>query len=185
VDAFNDSVVFETERCVIRNWTPSDVERVFDTYRRWEVSRWLGSEPMAMETVDQAERLIQRWGEANGAPGLAGRWAVQRKNDGVVAGTVLLIPLPDGEGEFEVGWHFHPDSWGQGLATESAGGALAWGEQRGLNEVFAVVRPDNERSLAVCRRLGMEALGVTTKYYSVELELFRSTPCPSAAGKAR
>jgi hypothetical protein len=40
-----------------------------------------------------------------------------------------------------------------------------------------VVRPwrtDNERPLAVCRRMGITALGRTTRYYSTELELFRS-----------
>jgi RimJ/RimL family protein N-acetyltransferase len=42
-----------------------------------------------------------------------------------------------------------------------------------VDEVLAVVRPDNDRSLAVCRRLGMEHLGRTTRYYGLELELFR------------
>jgi RimJ/RimL family protein N-acetyltransferase len=93
-----------------------------------------------------------------------------------VAGTVILVPLPDGEGEFEVGWHFHPDAWGQGLASESAAAALQWGFAHGLPEILAVVRPDNTRSLAVCRRLGMEELGRTTKYYDAELELFRIRP---------
>jgi RimJ/RimL family protein N-acetyltransferase len=42
--------------------------------------------------------------------------------------------------------------------------------------VYAVVRPDNTKSLAVCRRLGMEALGRTAKYYETELELFSARP---------
>ncbi len=175
MDAFNDSVVFETERCVVRNWRHSDKDRVLDIYRHGEVTRWLGSVPQPMETLEQAENLIQRWGELNAADGLAGRWAVERKADGVVAGTAILVPLPGGDGEFEVGWHFHPDSWGQGLATESARGAIGWGFDRGLGEVYAVVDPANDRSLAVCRRLGMSELGLTSKYYSVELELFRIT----------
>jgi RimJ/RimL family protein N-acetyltransferase len=100
---------------------------------------------------------------------------VERRTDSVVAGTVILVPLPDGDGEFEVGWHFHPDSWGQGLASESARGALEWGFTHGLDEIFAVVRPDNAPSLAVCERLGMDAVGRTTKYYQTELELFRTS----------
>ena len=87
-----------------------------------------------------------------------------------------MVPLPDGDGEYEVGWHFHPDSWGQGLATESARAALAWAFSHGLSEVFAVVRPDNDKSLAVCRRLPMDALGPTSKYYGSELELFVARP---------
>ncbi|MBA2445623.1 MAG: GNAT family N-acetyltransferase [Nocardioidaceae bacterium] len=163
----------------MRSWRQSDVARLFDIYSRWEVAQWLGSDPQVMATQSQAEQLVERWNELNGADGFAGRWAVERKADGVVAGTVILIPLPDGDGEFEVGWHFHPDSWGQGLATESARAALTWGFQGGLAEVFAVVRPGNDRSMAVCRRLGMTELGLTSKYYSRELELFRCTAPPS------
>jgi RimJ/RimL family protein N-acetyltransferase len=36
-----------------------------------------------------------------------------------------------------------------------------------------VVRPGNEASLAVCRRLGMQPLGRTTRWYHRELESFR------------
>lgn len=168
--------VFETERCLVRNWRDDDVERVLDIYRRWEVARWLGSVPTAMESIEQARTMVERSREYNSEHEIAGRWAVERKADGVVAGTVLLVPLPDGDGEFEVGWHFHPDSWGQGFATESARGALAHGFAHGLEEVFAVVRPDNAASMAVCRRLGMAELGRTSKYYRTELELFRTTP---------
>jgi hypothetical protein len=75
---------------------------------------------------------------------------VERKADGVVAGTVILVPLPDGNGEVEVGWHFHPDSWGSGFATESAAAVVGWAFSRGLDEVLSVVRPDNAASLAVC-----------------------------------
>ena len=165
--------VLTTERCVIRNWRAADQDRVFDIYRRWEVAQWLGSTPKAMESADEAARLVERWSELNRTEPLAGRWAVERRDDAVVAGTVILVPLPDGDGEFEVGWHFHPDSWGAGYATESARAALDHAFGHGLDEVFAVVRPDNGASMAVCRRLGMEGLGRTTRYYQTELELFR------------
>ena len=167
---------FETDRCVVRNWRDTDADRVLDIYRRWEVSRWLGRTPKVMDSDEQATAVVKRWSELNESDPVAGRWAVERKSDGVVAGTLILVPLPDGDGEFEVGWHFHPDSWGKGLASESAAGALAWGFDHGLEEIYAVVRPDNAASLAVCRRLGMEELGRTRKYYDAELELFRTTP---------
>ncbi|TCC60522.1 N-acetyltransferase [Kribbella pittospori] len=72
----------------------------------------------------------------------------------------------------EVGWHFDPDAWGRGLATESAGGAIARGFKAGLDEIHAVVRPDNTASLAVCRRLGMRSIGRTSRWYAAELEAF-------------
>jgi RimJ/RimL family protein N-acetyltransferase len=112
-----------------------------------------------------------------------GLWAAQVRSTGAVAGSILLLPLPEpadgpGAGEVEVGWHLHPDSWGHGYATEGARGALAHGFAGGLREIYAVVRPDNERSLAVCRRLGMEPLGLTSRWYDAELEAFRTAVSP-------
>ena len=41
-----------------------------------------------------------------------------------------------------------------------------------LDRVIALVDPDNARSHAVCRRLGMTHVGQTEKYYGLLLELF-------------
>lgn len=166
-------VVFETERTIVRPWRDAEADRVLDTYSRWEVSKWLGSEPKVMETIDEARTGITGWAERTASLPFGGVWAVERKSDGVVAGTTLLVPLKGGDGEYEVGWHFHPDSWGQGLASESARGCLQLGWDAGLDETFAVVKPGNEPSMAVCRRIGMQHLGLSEKYYDSTLELFR------------
>ncbi|NEA32135.1 GNAT family N-acetyltransferase [Streptomyces sp. SID13031] len=167
-------VVYETDRLVVRDWTDADGDRVFDIYRRWEVSRWLGADPRVMTDRDAASRVIERWNTRNEDP-VHGIWAVEEKASGTIAGTVLLVPLPEGpssKGEVEVGWHLHPDAWGRGLATESAHGAITHGFKAGLGEIYAVVRPDNQPSLAVCRRLGMQPLGLTSRWYDSELESF-------------
>ncbi len=171
--------VFSTPRLDISPWTleSSDVERVFDIYSRWEVAQWLGAQPRALSAIEEAGAAVQRW--ASRCVGYQGIWAVRVRSTGAVAGTVLLVPLPNpdpSDPPVEVGWHFHPDSWGQGYATEAARGALDHGFAHGLREIFAVVRPDNEPSLAVCRRLGMTPLGRTDRWYDTELELFRATP---------
>jgi RimJ/RimL family protein N-acetyltransferase len=165
--------VIETDRTLIRDWRPDEADRFFDIYSRWEVARWLGAAPTTMTDRSEADRRIERWRTLNAEDSLEGRWAVERRTDGVVAGTVILVRLPDGDGELEVGWHLHPDSWGQGLASEAARAVLGHAFGRGVEEVLAVVRPDNTASLAVCRRIGMEPLGRTDRYYGSELELFR------------
>jgi len=177
-------LAYETARLVVRNWRPADADRVFDIYSRIEVAKWLGAAPQPMRSMEEAHRLVERWAQLNRGAPVAGRWALERKEDGVVAGTVVLVPLPDGDGAFEVGWHLHPDSWHHGYATEAARGALAWGFDRGLPEVFAVVRPANVASIAVCRRLGMAPLGVTDRFYGTELELFRTAAPGPASGAA-
>ncbi|TKJ33130.1 GNAT family N-acetyltransferase [Blastococcus sp. CCUG 61487] len=162
--------LLRTRRVVLRAWTCStgDLARLADVYGRDEVTRWLGGPP----TVSPAE-LVSRWAAVHAADERFGCWAIQPVDGGPPAGTVLLKPLPDGVGEVEVGWHLHPDAWGHGYATETARAVIERAFQAGLPEVYAVVRPGNEQSMAVCRRLGMTPLGRMTRWYGVELETFR------------
>ena len=75
-------------------WHLTDVDAFFDIYRRWEVARWLGSEPRVLETLDEAEARVTRWSELNRSCEDERRWAVERREDGRVIGTVLLVRLP-------------------------------------------------------------------------------------------
>ncbi|MFG2917564.1 GNAT family N-acetyltransferase [Kitasatospora sp. NPDC048298] len=172
--------VLTTERLVVRQWTMADQDRAFDIYSRSEVARWIGRTPRAMTEPEEARAFIERCRKRSVDPRY-GAWAIERRDTGVVAGTVLLVPLPDGDGEIEVGWHLHPDSWGQGIATEAARAVLARGFADGLTEIRAVLAPDNARSAAVCRRLGMTSTGLTDRWYGRELAEFRIT-ADQAAG---
>ena len=107
--------------------------------------------------------------ERNLAPGHAGSrlgsGAVVDRRSGVPAGSVILQELPDGDGEVEIGWQLHPDHWGRGFASEAAGAVLRRSLADGLPELWAVTYLDNHRSAAVCRRIGMRLLGVTSRWY--------------------
>jgi RimJ/RimL family protein N-acetyltransferase len=72
----------------------------------------------------------------------------------------------------EVGWHLHPDAWGNGYATEAARAVVADAFSRGQRRIVAVTHPDNKPSHAVCRRVGMQHLGTTTRYMGTSCELF-------------
>jgi RimJ/RimL family protein N-acetyltransferase len=164
-----DDGVLCTERLRLRPWTTSreDRDRLTDIYGRAEVTRWLGGPP----TLD-ADQIVARWDAVAAQDDRFGCWAIEPP-DGPPAGTVLFKPLPNGVGEIEVGWHLHPDSWGHGYATEAARAVIERGFGAGVPEVYAVVRPGNAASIAVCRRLGMAPLGRLRRWYDVELEAFR------------
>ncbi|MEW1909035.1 GNAT family N-acetyltransferase [Kitasatospora sp. NPDC085895] len=166
--------MWRTERLVLRLWEAGDAARALDLYGRWEVARWLGAQPRVLADEAEALALVERFRGRSADPRF-GVWAVERADTGMVAGSVLLVPLPDGDGEVEVGWHFHPDSWGNGFATEAARAAVAKGFADGLPEIRAVVRPGNAPSAAVCRRLGMTPGGRTTRWYGTELDEFLLT----------
>ncbi len=152
-----------TDRIVVRPWRPDEADRFFDMHRRPEVARWIGARPMSER--DEAVTLIERYIARLAADRRFGAWAVIERPSGTPAGSVLLKPLPDGEGEIEIGWHLHPDRWGRGLATEAARALLAYGLGLGLDEVWAVTHVENQRSVNVCRKLGMRLLGVTRRWY--------------------
>ena len=43
----------------------------------------------------------------------------------------------------------------------------------GAEELFSVVRPRNVRGIATARRIGMEWVGETDKYYDLRLQVYR------------
>ncbi|MEU1163002.1 GNAT family N-acetyltransferase, partial [Streptomyces sp. NPDC005921] len=59
-------------------------------------------------------------------------------------------------GEIEIGWRLAREYWGKGYATAAAQMTLERLRAAGVPKVVAMVRPGNERSVAVARRLGME-----------------------------
>ena len=72
------------------------------------------------------------------------------------AGPASIGPRwPTGPG-LEVGWALRPAYWGKGYATEAGRRSIAYAfEEMGADEVFSVILPENERSQAVARRLGL------------------------------
>jgi RimJ/RimL family protein N-acetyltransferase len=173
-------VILETERLVIREWgdSPGELARIFDIYRRDEVMRWLGG-GRVLVNPEQARDVQARWAAYNaGHGGRYGTWAIEVRETGLLAGTILLRPMPsptDGSlpgGEVEIGWHLHPDSFKNGYATEAARGTMDYGFGNGLHEIFAIAKPDNAPSLAVMRRLGMRHVGRTNRWYGLEAELY-------------
>ena len=165
----------DTERLVIRPWRDEEAPRLLDILSRIEVVKWLGDgEPQLMADLDEALERVERYRLRSAEPPL-GIWAVEVRATGEVAGTVLLLTLPNGDGEVEVGWHLHPDSWGRGYATEAARAVLDRGFAGGLDEIYAVTHTTNAPSQAVCARLGMVDLGVMEKWYEGPSRIFRVT----------
>lgn len=167
-----------TDRLVLRAHDERDVAAVRDLYSLAAVQRYLGDGTGRVRTHAQAREKIRGWHEAYGEDPALGVWAVTGPA-GVVLGTLLLKPIPDsGTGrlrDIEIGWHFHPEHWGQGYATEAARAVLAHGFAAGLDRVVAVTNPANAPSRAVCARLGMRHVGLSNTYYDAACELYEIT----------
>jgi len=147
--------VFETERLTIRDWQANEVEAYFRIYGDPTFAAAFALPPLVDLTAGQ-ESLDRRIENSQAlGPGL-GMWAIVPKSDGAPVGTVLLKHLPNDE-RIEIGWHLSPAVWGRGYATEAAGRVLSHGfDTLSLATIWAIIRPENVKSQAVARRLGME-----------------------------
>lgn len=165
------AIIFETPRLRAVSWRDDHAEGAFDAYSRPDFVRYLGN-PTPHPDLAHTRRWIARINELQAA-GRAGFWAVELRETDELVGATLCQPIPGGDGEHEIGWHVFPQHQRRGYATEIGRGAATYGfDVLGLDEVIAVVIPDNEPSLAVARAIGMQAQGRTTRYYDVETELF-------------
>jgi RimJ/RimL family protein N-acetyltransferase len=150
--------MIETDRLLLEPWDHDAHGAAFAAINADpEVMRHLGgADPMPRDESDDASRRIA----AHWATYGFGLCAARRRDTGAMIGFVgLAHPLwwPAMLERVEVGWRLARDAWGFGFATEGGRAALRMGfETLGLAEIVAFVHPDNARSLAVTRRLGME-----------------------------
>lgn len=168
----------ETQRLLLRPYLLADAAFVQDLYSRADVQRYLGDGEQRVRTPEAARTKIAAWNERYLDEPVQGLWAVCLEG-GTVTGSLLLKPIPDSgtkaERDIEIGWHFHPDHWGHGYATEAARAVLEHAFAAGLERVVAVTNPANTASQAVCLRLGMTHLGLSDAYYDAACELFEIT----------
>ncbi|KRB45607.1 GNAT family N-acetyltransferase [Terrabacter sp. Root181] len=169
-----------SQRLTLRPWDADDTDFLLDLEGRWEVVRYLGADPTPMTSRDEALASVARRRAVSEHP-IHGIWIIT-DHAGARLGNLLLKPItlsageePSDPAEVEIGWHVHPDAWGHGYATEAAVAASADALARGQSRVIAVTHPDNHASQAVCRRLGMRYVGLTTRYMDTSCELFEWT----------
>ncbi len=175
----NEEFTFETERVFGRPWRMDDAEGAYAIYGNRQV---YGNEPnLLIEGIEQMRTKLAKVIERDSQfPAGLGSYASFHKPSGKLAGNLLLKALPDNDGnltdDIEIGWHLERSFWGQGLASEGARELLRIGfETVGLDEVLAVCRTDNEKSMAVMRRIGMTHVGQTEQYYPQLVELWKIT----------
>jgi RimJ/RimL family protein N-acetyltransferase len=163
-----------TERLTLRPWRADDAPAALDIYGHAEVTRWLSPDLDRVPDLAAMRLLLQQWiAEDARTVAPAGRWAIQRNSDDRVIGGAILLPLPPGNEDLEIGWQLHPETWGNGYASEATHAIATWAFSQDAYEIFAVVRPGNARAAATVRHNGMHWVGETTKYFGIELQVFR------------
>ena len=148
----------ETARLWLRRWRVEDREPFAA----------LNADPSVMEhfpsslSREESDALAGRIQDHFSTRGY-GPWAVEVPQRAPFIGFIGLF-VPDFEAPFtpcvEIGWRLARAWWRQGLATEGAQAALAYGfEQLGLAEIVSFTVPANRRSRRVMEKLGMRYSG--------------------------
>jgi RimJ/RimL family protein N-acetyltransferase len=144
----------ETERLLLRVPRIEDFDRYAEMIGNEEAARYIGGH---LVRAAAWRRFLQ----------MPGAWALQGfamfsvvdKSSGRWFGQVGPW-RPEGWPGNEVGWSFHPDTWGRGYAIEAATAALDWAfANLDWTDVIHCIDPANVASQKLAQRLGSRNLG--------------------------
>jgi len=166
--------VLTSERLTLRAWRLDDAPSALEVYGHPDVARWLSPAMDQVRDLATMRVLLQQWiAEDARLAAPAGRWAVERTRDHRVIGGAVLLPLPPGDEDLEIDWHLNPTELDHGYADEAMFMLASWAFRHEVDELFAVVRPENTHTAATVRQNGMQWVGETTKYFGLDLQVFR------------
>jgi RimJ/RimL family protein N-acetyltransferase len=152
------SDVLQTERLVLRELSPADLDSVAEMLADTEVMRYWPRP----QTRDESRAWIERQQERYARDG-HGYWLMLEREGRTPVGQAGLMTI-DVQGEMLVGLGYivHRPFWRRGYATEASAGCLdhAFGPL-GLERVIALIRPENEPSVGVADKLHMTPCGRT------------------------
>ena len=173
--------VIATDRLLLRQWRPSDVEQLARIYSDPEVFRFLGGPIEREQTERQVAGFIRHWEERG-----FGLWAAEYKPTGRMIGRIGLMHQEGwtaSEEKVEVGWTLDRAVWRRGLATEGALASLRYGfEQVGLPRIISFTLPENVASRRVMEKCGLSLQGRTAwrglehVWYAISAQEYEALP---------
>ena len=170
MSGFEPSGPLETERLLLRPYTPDDFDALLAMHSRPDVARYLYWEPRTEAEVRTtlekkvASRAIRSEGDVLAFA------VVLKATDEVVADVVLQL-ISEEHRQGEVGFIVHPDHQGHGYATEASRALLRLGfEDLKLHRVIGHLEARNAASARVLEKIGMrrEAHFVENEYVKGE-----------------
>lgn len=149
----------QTERLTLRLLSEADTDDVLAYQGREDVCQYLLFEARTREQVLEKMRVF------NDATTLAADHDYFQlgmelpTTDGSrprIIGDIYFALASLENSRAEIGWALHPDFAGKGYAFEAANAVMRMAfETIGLHRVIAELDPRNDRSIALCKRLGM------------------------------
>lgn len=158
VEQHRSAPTLETERLLIRGYRKDDLAGQFALVGDGPTMRFIGGKGLGLEeTWRRMAATVGMWPLVG-----FGGWAVTRKTDGKIIGTVSLFNAwrdlePQFGDEPEMGWIFSPEVHGQGMASEACNAVLEWADANIQPvPIWAIIAPENEPSRRLASKLGFE-----------------------------
>lgn len=166
----------ETERLLLREILPTDVDAMFAMDSDPEVHRYLGNNPVKdKEQIRGAIEFIRGQYVEFGI----GRWAiVDKKTNQFIGWAGLKYVTEETNGHinyFDLGYRLNKQYWGNGFATEAALACIEYGFKiLELNEIYAMVDQENDGSNKIMKKVGFTFIedfvldGIPHNWYKME-----------------
>jgi ribosomal-protein-alanine N-acetyltransferase len=150
------SIIFETERLIVRQYTAADYDNYFSLHGNPDVMQYI----RAAQTRDVSDAKFEETILDLPPHPFLGRWAVDEKSSGNFVGSFVIIPIPDDEEKIQLGYSFLPEYWGKGFATEVTKAGLDYfRDQTPLTEIYGVTETPHIASQKVLLKNGFQFFG--------------------------
>jgi ribosomal-protein-alanine N-acetyltransferase len=172
----------ETNRLILREILPSDLDSLFELDNDPEVHRYLGNNPV--QTREQAAEMIE-FIRQQYVTNSIGRWAVINKLTNEFlgwAGLKLITEQTNNHINYlDLGYRLIKKYWGLGIATEAAQASLTYAfNELQAPAVYAITDSNNAASHQVLLKIGLtfietfEHHGFTHNWYKIDREAFEA-----------
>lgn len=162
----NASLIFETQRLIVRRYAAGDQDNFFLLNGDPEIMRYI----RPAKTREESDRFLQEVIAYSEQNLLYGRWAAIQKEDDHFVGSFACIPIENSV-EMQLGYSLLQPEWGKGFATELTLAGLRYVfTQTELREIFGITEAANTASQKVLLKAGFSYFKT---YLEGEKELFK------------
>jgi [ribosomal protein S5]-alanine N-acetyltransferase len=157
--------VLATARLELRAPTRADAGQLFEVFSDPEVMRYWSTVPM--RSTAEAETMVAN-SQEHVAAGTGFRWAVCRREDARVMGTISIFHFDEQNDRAEIGYALGRAFWGRGFMHEALTALVgfAFGDMD-LRRLEADTDPRNAASIRALERLGFVREGLLRERWVV------------------
>lgn len=173
----------ETERLILREILPTDIDGMFELHSDPEVHRFLGNK--TVKSKEETNNLINFVRQQYIDFGI-GRWAIIDKSTNNFIGWTGLefvtVLTNNHKNYYDLGYRLIRKYWGQGIATETAIASLEYAfEKLKTDEVFARADSENIGSNKILEKVGLKFIetfnldGIKHNWYKIDRNDYERT----------